>query len=93
MTEEEKNRQIPTQSMLAVRDRMAYGYTKHGDYLKRLETRSKEDLWNHAMWHIDQIKNGEQFTGSGDLHIIASICDLMLVYEKDLMDGTLTGEG
>jgi len=79
--------QIPMNALKAVLKRMTHGYYKlqdsgqDGDYRTRVETKPKEYFWDHMMFHVREIKKGERFTGSGDSHAVAIVCDAMLYYE------------
>jgi hypothetical protein len=87
-----KYNQIPAIALEDVGRRMTHGHDKgHGDYKGRLLEVTRLHFLDHAVWHINQFKSkGEKYTGSGDSHILAAICDLMMFYESELERGMLT---
>lgn len=85
-----KYNQIPAIALEDVGHRMTKGYNKgHGDYRKRIETEDPQHWLDHAEWHLNQIKKGELYTGSGDPHAIAVICDMMIWHEAMLDRGEI----
>jgi len=77
-------KQVPVKALNAIAQRMQKGFEKHGDYLKRLEEQGPKYWWSHFEWHLKEYKKGNRYTGSGDSHVDAMMCDLML-YKEALM--------
>jgi len=86
MSENIRPDQIPYNAMKAVGLRMTKGYEKHGDYRKRLEEHPPKYWWDHMLFHIGELKKGNRYTGSGDSHADAIICDAMLYKEALLLE-------
>jgi hypothetical protein len=85
MSENIRPDQIPYNAMIAVGLRMTKGFEKHGDYRKRLEEHGPKYWWDHMLFHIAELKKGNRYTGSGDSHADAIICDAMLYKEALLL--------
>jgi len=86
MSENIRWSQVPAVALKAIALRMTKGFDKHGDYLKRLEEHPPKYWWDHFDWHRKEYNKGNRYTGSGDSHIDAMICDLMLYKEALLLE-------